>query len=97
MKMHGTKITVNAVTDDSKDVNIYISNRVGSEYTIEVDGKNYNIPCYYLRFAIAFLDSCTAGDPPIWKAPVQSSDSSVASQVNADVVEEPEESEGLDA
>lgn len=97
MKMHGTKITVNAVTDDYKDVDIYISNITSSEYTIEVDGKNYNIPCYYLRFAIAFLDSCTAGDPPIWKGPVQSSDSSIASQVNADVVEEPEESEGLDA
>lgn len=96
MKMHGTKITVNAVTDDYKDVNIYISNRTSSEYTIEVDGKNYNIPCYYLRFAIAFLDSCTAGDPPIWKGPAQSSANSIASQVNADV-EEPEESEGLDA
>lgn len=97
MKMHGTKITVNAVTDDSKDVNIYISNRTSSEYTLEVDGKNYNIPCHYLRFAIAFLDSCTAGNPPIWKAPVQSQNVSVASQVNAAVVEEPEESEGLDA
>lgn len=96
MKMHGTKITVNAVTDDCKDVNIYISNRTSSEYTIEVDGKNYNIPCHYLRFALAFLDSCTAGDPPIWKGPAQSSDSIIASQVNADV-EEPEESEGLDA
>lgn len=97
MKLHGTKMTVNAVTDDYKDVNIYISNRTSSEYTVEVDGKNYNIPCHYLRFALAFLDSCTAGDPPIWKGPAQSQNVSVASQVNADVVEEPEESEGLDA
>ena len=97
MKLHGTKMTVNAVTDDHKDVNIYISNRTSSEYTVEVDGKNYNIPCHYLRFALAFLDSCTAGEQPVWKAPVQSQNVSVASQVNADVVEEPEESEGLDA
>ena len=61
MKLHGTKMTVNAVTDDCKDVNIYISNRTSSEYTVEVDGKNYNIPCHYLRFALAFLDSCSAG------------------------------------
>lgn len=96
MKLHGTKMTVNAVTDDCKDVNIYISNRTSSEYTVEVDGKNYNIPCHYLRFALAFLDSCSAGEQPIWKAPVQNQSVSVASQVNADV-EEPEESEGLDA
>lgn len=96
MKLHGTKMTVNAVTDDYKDVNIYISNRTSSEYTVEVDGKNYNIPCHYLRFALAFLDSCSAGERPIWKAPVQSSSVSVTGQVNADV-EEPEESEGLDA
>lgn len=96
MKLHGTKMTVNAVTDDYKDVNIYISNRTSSEYTVEVDGKNYNIPCHYLRFALAFLDSCSAGEQPIWKTPLQSSSVSVAGQVNADV-EEPEESEGLDA